>query len=206
MNPNSVQFSIETPFGYRDVGGICRDDGSFGTNSLGPCHRPSVGVSQRYRSWMTHLSIFRSFTLAHHERQAYGISSNLSKNHSRASTLGLFGLASIGGNSRALVLAIVRRNQTRILFVWDSVWTFLRDLIAAYQAEAELDVAYTVIRPHSAMGDTFALLSDYLKDFNSFCFTEKGAPCTQFMDEFTSCAAHLNTTSNEEKNKEGLGC
>ena len=206
MHPNSVQFSIETPFGYRDVGGICRDDGLFGTNSLGPCHRPSVGVSQRYRSWMTHLSIFRSFTLAHHERQAYGISSNLSKNHSRASTLGLFGLASIGGNSRALVLAIVRRNQTRILFVWDSAWMFFEGLIAIHQTETELDVAYTVIRPQSVLSATFVLTSDYLKDFYSFCFTEKGVPYNRFMDEFTSRTVRLEMSLNEEKNKENLEC
>ena len=66
-----------------------------------------------------------------------------------------------------------------------------------HQIEAELNVAYTVIRPHSAMSDTFALSSDYLKDFYSFYFMEKGASCTQFMDEFTSRTAHLNTASNE---------
>ena len=196
MNPNSVQFSIETPFGYRDVGGICRDDGASGTNSLGPCHRPSVGVPQRYRSWMTHLSILRSFTLAHHERQAYGVSSNLSKNHSRAPTLGLFSLASIGGNSRALFPAITQRNQTRILFVQDSIWAFFESFIAAHQTGAKLNVAYTVIRPHSLMRETFALYSDYLKDFYSFYFTEKGAPCTQFMDEFTSHTTQSNTVLN----------
>ena len=175
MNPNSVQFSIETPFGYRDVGGICRDDGSSGTNSSGPCHQPSVGILQRYRSWMTHLSILRSFTLAHHERQAYGVSSSLSKNHSRAPTLGFFSLASVSGNSRALILAIIRRNQTRILFVWDPSRTLFRGFVTAYQSEGDLDVAYTVIRPHSAMRCTFALSSDYLEDFNSFLFTKKGA-------------------------------
>ena len=177
MDPNGDQFSIETPFGYRDVGGICRDDGSSGTNSLGPCYLPSVGVSQRYKSWMTHLSILRSFTLAHHERQAYGVPSSLSNNCFHAPILGFFSLASVGGNSRALVLAIVRRNQTRILFVWDSIWPLFWSLIATYQAEGELDVPYTVIRAHSAMRCTFALSSDYLKDFYSFCFTEKGAPC-----------------------------
>ena len=75
-----------------------------------------------------------------------------------------------------------------------------------HQANAELDVANTVIRPHSAMRCTFALTSDYLKDSYSFYFTEKGAPCTRFMDEFTSRSAQLDTALNEEKNKEGLGC
>lgn len=75
-----------------------------------------------------------------------------------------------------------------------------------HQAKAELNVAYTVIRPHSALECTFALLSDYLEDFYSSCFTEKGALCTQFMDEFTSRTTHLNTALSEEKNKEGLAC
>ena len=126
MKPNSVQFSIETPFGYRDVGGICRDDGSFGTNSLGPCHRPSVGVLQRYRGWMTHLSILRSFTLAYHERQAYGVPASLSNNHPHVFILGFFSLASIWSNSRALIPTIIQRNQTRILFVRDYNWAFFR--------------------------------------------------------------------------------
>ena len=203
MDPNDVQFSIETPFGYRDVGGICRDDGSFGINSLGPCHRSSAGVLQRYRDWMTHLSILRSFTFAYHERQAYGVPASLSNNHSRTPILGLFSLASIWGNSRALVLSIARGNQTRILFVCYSIWAFFGDLVTAHQAEGQLDVAYTVIRPHSALGCTFALLSDYLKDFYSFYFAEKGASCIQFMDEFTSRTAYLETALNEEKNKEG---
>ena len=75
-----------------------------------------------------------------------------------------------------------------------------------HQAEAKLNVAYTVIRPHSLMSETFALICDYLKDFYSFYFTEKGASCTRFMDEFTSRTARLNIALNEEKNKEGLVC
>ena len=103
----------------------------------------------------------------------------------------------------ALHSTLTNVNQTRIPFVWDSVWTFLRGSIAAYQARAELNVAYTVIRPHSAMGVTFALTSDYLRDFYSSYFTEKRAFCNRFMDEFTSRAAHLNTSLNKEKNKGG---
>ena len=52
-----------------------------------------------------------------------------------------------------------------------------RGFITAYQSEGNLDVAYTVIRPHSALECTFALYSDYLKDFYSFHFMEKGASC-----------------------------
>ena len=123
------------------------------------------------------LCILRSFTPVHHERQAYEVSSNLSKNHSRTPTLGFLSPASVGGNSRALLLAIIRRNQTRILFVWDPSWALFRGFVTAYQSKGDLDVAYTVIRPHSALGCTFALSSDYLKDFNSFCFTEEGGHC-----------------------------
>ena len=75
-----------------------------------------------------------------------------------------------------------------------------------HQAEAKLDVAYTVIRPHSLMSETFVLYSDYLKDFYSFYFMKKGASCTQFMDEFTSRTAQSNTVLNQENNKEDWGC
>lgn len=87
-----------------------------------------------------------------------------------------------------------------------SVWALFGDLIGAYQAEGELDVAYTVIRPHSLIGETFVLHSDYNKDFNSSCFTGKELFCMHFMDEFISRAAQLDTTLNGEKNKEDLEC
>ena len=79
-------------------------------------------------------------------------------------------------------------------------------LVAAYQAEGELDVASTVIRPHLLMGEHFALTSDYLEDFYSFCFTREGVFWMWFRDEFTSCAAQLNRVLNKKKNKEGLAC
>ena len=149
------------------------------------------------------LSPSQSFTRSNHKKQAYGVPADLSKNHFRTSTLGFLSLTSVGGNSRALVLAIIRRNQTRILFVWDSVQAFLGGVIAAHQAEAELDVPYTVIRAHSLMSETFALNSDYLKDFNSFCFTGEGAHWNRFMDEFTSHSTRLKTTLDEKRIRRG---
>ena len=113
---------------------------------------------------------------------------------------------SIQGNPRVFVLFIMRRNKTRILFVWDPIKAFFWVFITAHQAKTELDVAYTVIRPHSALECTFALISDYLKDFCSFYFREKRALCTRFMGEFNSHTAQLNMVLDQEKNKEGLAC
>ena len=201
MDPNNDQCSIDCPFS--DNAAVCPGL-TLPRSFTRACHE-SVDYGGLAVLSIT-LSPSRSFTRPYYEKQACGVSSNLSKNYSRTPTLGLFGLASVGGNSRALILAITRRNQTRILFVWDCIWAFLRGLTAAYQAGAELNVAYTVIRPHSLMSETFALTSDYLKDFYSFCFMEKGAPYTRFMDEFTSRTPQLNTVLNEEKNKEDWEC
>ena len=163
MDPNSDQFSTNCPFGDNTVG----------------CYRPPLprsftlacheSVSYGFFPGLSIiLSPSQSFTRLHHEKQVCGCSLNLSDNHSRDPILGLLSVASVGENSRALVLSIIQRNQTRILFVWDSVWAFWGGVVTAYQAGAELNVAYTVIRPHSAMRCTFALYSAYLEDFYSF--------------------------------------
>ena len=166
MDPNGVQCSINCPFSDNAV--VC--PGYTLPRSFTLVHHENV----RYGAFAVlsiTLSPGKSFTRALHKKQAYGVFSNLSLNHSRTSNLGLFSVASIGGNSRALVLAIMRRNQTRILFVWDVIWALLGGLIAAYQARAELDVASTVIRPHSVLSATFVRTSAYSGDFYSFCFT-----------------------------------
>ena len=201
MDPNGDQFSINDPFNNNAV--AC--PGLTLPRSFTRAGHGNI-CCRAFSAFSIVLSPSQSFTRPNHEKQAYGVLINLSIVHSRTPILDCLSSASVGGNSRALVLATVRRNQTRILFVWGFIWAFLKGLTTAYQAEAELDVAYTVIRPHSALGCTFALSSDYLKDFYSFYFTKKGAFCTQFMGEFNSRTAHLNTTSNEEKNKEGLAC
>ena len=201
MNPNVSQSSTDCLLS----GNTPRCPGFPLPRSFTLAYHESVGYGA-FSILSTVLSPGKSFTHASYEKQVYGFPSNLSIYHSRTLNLGLFGLTSVRGNSRALVLAIVRGNQTRILFVWDFIWAVFESFIAARQTKVKLGVAYTVIRPHSAMRCTFALTSDYLEDLYSFYFTEKGALCTQFMDEFTSRSAHLNTASNEEKNKEGLGC
>ena len=79
---------------------------------------------------------------------AYGAFSVLSialLNYSHDSILGLFILASVGGNFHALILAIIRRNQMRILFVLSSIWSSFWGLIAAHQSGMELNVPCTVI-------------------------------------------------------------
>ena len=194
MDPNSDQFSIDDPFSDNTV--VC--PGFTLPRSFTRARHESVhrGV---FTVFSIALSPSLSFTLAHHERQAYGVFSNLSNNHSRDPILDLFSIASIRGNSRALVLSIISRNQTRILFFLNFIWAFFGSFIAVYQTEAKLDVPYTVIRAHLLMGEHSALTSDYLKDLYSFCFMGKGAFCMRFTGEFTSRTPQLNTVLNEEK-------
>ena len=87
----------------------------------------------------------RSFTLIGHKKRAYDVPFDFSINHSRGPILDHFSLASIWGNSRALFLSIIRRNQTRILFVLDLAQRLFWGLVAAHQSRLELNVPYTVI-------------------------------------------------------------
>ena len=198
MDPSNVQFSIDDPFsdnavvypGYTLPRSFTLAD--HGSVSHGAFAVLSIALSPG-----------QSFTRPHHGKQACGVSSNLSNNHSRTFNLGLFSSASVGGNSCALFLAIIRKNQTRILFLLDSVRAFFGGLIAVRLILGELDVPYTVIRAQSVLSATSVPTSDYLKDLYSFCFAEKGAPCCRFMGEFSSRTAHLNTVLDKEKNKEG---
>ena len=80
-----------------------------------------------------------------HERQAYGVSSNLSIYHSLDPILDHFSLACIGGRSRTFVRSIIRGNQTRILFILDRLGGSFWDLVTAHQFCTKLDVPYTVI-------------------------------------------------------------
>ena len=56
------------------------------------------------------------------------------------------------------------------------------------------------------MSDTFAINSDYLKDFNSSCFMEQNSFCTRFMDEPYSYTARLKLAFGKENNKEDVLC
>ena len=135
MNPNAFQSSIDCPF--------------CGNTSYCPGS-----------------PLPRSFKPHRHEKRAYGPFSSLSLAHWPLTTLSrenramgffgpflekpyatkkpLLGRSTFRGKSRAFVLSIIRRNQTRILFVWDLVWVFFEGLIAAHQIRTELDVPYTV--------------------------------------------------------------
>ena len=146
------------------------------------------------------LSPSKSFTLTHHRKQVYGVLSNPSNNHSRDPILGTFSLASIWGNPRALVLSIIRRNQTRILFVFVCTHVSFCILLQCVKSGSSLKVPYTVIRAHTAMGCSFALYSDYLEDFYSFCLRGTSGLQRHRMDEFYSHIARLK--SRKEKNKE----
>ena len=56
------------------------------------------------------------------------------------------------------------------------------------------------------MGCSFAINSDYLKDFNSFYFVKQRAFCTEFMGEFYSFTAQLELALGKEKKKEDMLC
>ena len=139
MDPNGIQCSIDYPYNDNVVGyhefTLPR---SFTLTDHG---RISYGFSP---TLSIILSSGQSFTLTHHGKQAYGVLSKLFIYHSRDPILAPFSLASIWGNSRALFLSIIRRNQTRILFVLDfargSFWRF----IEAHQPSMKLNVPYTV--------------------------------------------------------------
>ena len=125
MDPNDVQCSIKDPFddnadhcpGFPLPRSFTR--AGHGRQTYGIFSRLSLGLSPS-----------KSFTLAHHERQTYRVAIDLSINHSRASSLDPFSLSRVGGNSRALLLAIIEENETRILFVsipeWRSIFVLLR--------------------------------------------------------------------------------
>ena len=52
------------------------------------------------------------------------------------------------------------------------------------------------------MSETSVMLSDYLKDFNSFYFVGRNAFCMRFVDEFYSRTALLKLAFDKEKKKE----
>ena len=140
MNPNGIQCSIDYPYNDNALGyhgfTLPRSFTLAGHGRIGYGVSPTLSII---------LSPVKSFTLAHYGKRAYGVLSNLSSNHSRDPVLDHFSVASILGNSRALFLSTIRRNQTRILFVLDfargSFWRF----IAAHHSTMKLNVPYTVI-------------------------------------------------------------
>ena len=140
MDPNGIQCSIDYPYNDNAVGyhGFTLPR-SF---TLADHGRVGYGISP---TLSIILSPGESFTLAHHGKQAYRDFSNPSIHHSRDPILDHFSLASVGDNSRALFLSIMRRNQTRILFVLDFVRGSFWGLIAAHQSKLKLNVPYTVI-------------------------------------------------------------
>ena len=198
MDPNGIQCSIDYPYNDNAVGyhGFTLPR-SFTRADYG---RINYGISS---TLSIVLSPGKSFTLAHHGKQAYRGFSNPSIDHSRDPILDYFSLASIWGNSRALFLSMIGRNKTRILFALDPARGLFWGFIAAHQLRLKLNVPYTVIRAHTAMGCSFTMLSDYIKDFNSFCFMRTGRLQRCLMGEFYSRATRLK--SRKEKN-EGAYC
>ena len=147
MDPNSAQFSIKDPFG--DNAGHCSRSPLPRSFTRAGHGRQSYGVFSRLSP-----SLFpgRSFTRAHHERQAYGVFINLSINHSRTSILDLFRLSSVGGNSRALSVAIIQEKETRILFVLIPGWRSFLGLLRRINLENPRKCPATVITGTFAHG------------------------------------------------------
>ena len=56
------------------------------------------------------------------------------------------------------------------------------------------------------MGDTFAMNSDYLDDFNSLRFSGENGFYLRFVDEFYSRTAQLRRVICKEKKKEDWVC
>ena len=56
------------------------------------------------------------------------------------------------------------------------------------------------------MGCTFAMIGDYLNDFNSLRFSGENSFCIQCVGEFYSCTAQLKWVLCEEKKKEDGVC
>ena len=140
MDPNGIQCSIDYPYNDNTLGcpgfTLPRSFTRANHGRMGYGISPTLSII---------LSPSQSFTLACHRKQVYGISHNLFLHHSRDPILDHFSLASVGDNSRALFLSIMRRNQTRILFVLDFARGSFWGLIAAHQSVMKLNVPYTVI-------------------------------------------------------------
>ena len=195
MDPNGNQCSIDYPYNDNTAG----YHGFTLPRSFTLAGHGSVSY-EAFSTLSIILSPSKSFTLTHHERQAYGVLSDLSNNHSHDPILDLFSVASVGDNSRALILSIIRGNQTRILFVPFHLCALFYFLLQCVEYGSSLKVPYTVIRAHSAMSCTFALLSAYLKDFYSLFLRGTSGIYQHLMGEFYSHTAQLK--SRKEKNKE----
>ena len=103
MDPNGNHFSINVSFNDNALRGSGSPlPRSFTRAGHG---RQTYGVFSRLSP---DISPGKSFTLAHHERRIYGVSIDLSIHHSHVLNLDLFSLSRVGGNSRALLLAIVQ--------------------------------------------------------------------------------------------------
>ena len=139
MDPNGIQCSIDYPYNNNAVGypgfTLPRSFTLAGHGRIGYGISPTFSII---------LSPSKSFTLAHYGKQVFGVLSYLSIDHSRDPILDLFSVATFWGKSRALFLSIIRRNQTRILFVLDFAWDSFWGFIAAHQSAMKLNVPYTV--------------------------------------------------------------
>ena len=195
MDPNSNQCSIDYPCNDNTV----HYSGLTLPRSFTLAHHGRIGYGV-FPLLSIILSPSQSFTLVQDERQIYGVSSDLSNNHSCDPILDLFSVASVGGNSRAPCLVHYLGESDANSFRVGSCLCVVLLFIAVRQVGSSLKVPYTVIRAHTAMGCSFALYSDYLKDLYSFYLQGTSGFKRHLMDEFTSRTAQLK--SRKKKNKE----
>ena len=143
-----------------------------------------------------------SINSAYNDNSLVGYDSiSLLVDRARDSILNPFSLVSVEGNSRTFIQSLIRRNQTRILFVLVFIGESFSGFFTAHPIWIELNVPYSVIRAQSVLSATFALTSDYIKDLNSFCCREYGLFCKGFEDEFSSYFLGLKLVFGKEKNR-----
>ena len=140
MDPNGIQCSIKDSFNGN--ASYCLRSPLPRSFTLAGHGRWTYGLFFRLSP---NLSLSKSFTLTHHERQTYEVLVDLSINHSHAFSLDPFRLASVGGNSRALLLSIIQENETRILFVSIPGWRLIFGLLRRINLENPRKCPATVI-------------------------------------------------------------
>ena len=143
-----------------------------------------------------------SINCAYNDNSLVGYDSiSLLVDHTCDSILDPLNLVGVGSNSRTLIQSLIRRNQTRIIFVLVLIGESFLGFFTACLIWIESKVPYSVIRAQSVLSATFALTSDYTKDLNSFCCRELGFFCRGFKDEFSSQFLGLKLVFGKEKNK-----
>ena len=108
--------------------------------------------------------------------------------------------------SEAFFGALSSADQTRILFMLVLIGESFSVFFTTHLIWTESKVPYSVIRAQSPLRWNYALVSDYLKDFSSFCYRRLNVFYIGLGDEFSSYYAKLKLVFGKEKNKEDRLC